>query len=1123
MRRRFLFASALVTLTVAAPTALADREIDSEITSPVATSTAGSGGGADNIVITSNGRVVLSSPGTAVTLDSDNDVTMDGEIEIISDDDGAVGIHVVGGNSGDLNIGGDIVLDSETQPEDEGEDEDEGFSDLDGPTAIGGERIGVLIDGTGAFVGNVIMDASGTITVTGNDSAGIRVLTGVDGDMRLDGAISVVGDNSYGVDLSAGLTGDLAVTSGVSTRGGNSTAVNVAGDVGGGFYLHGTVNATGYRFSRYSNNDVYLATLEDDDMLQSGPAVLVRSNIAGGILFDAPTAENGLSGASAVNFRGEAPAVQILAATGDIVIGEAIQPAVEDNENTEDEDESLPEIPLGYSFVNRGSVTTTSDLNDRSATGIRVGGSDNGAGGLFTATLSEGLLNTGSISATSYADTVTAPSIAIHLDDGAILPVLTNEGVLSSTSNSASGATVFGSAFALVIEDEAVLESLVNSGQILASGRNGGSAYGIIDRSGTLESITNTGRIVVSRTEVSDYLDADGNLVEPEDNDDYELVALDARANTTGTNFRQYWEPVPDDGNDDTTEPTVLDANIFVVGDMLFGSGDDTLTVEAGRITGTVSFGDGQDALVIDGRTVHDEIQRLIDEGIVEEMTQEEIYASLPYVTSAITDSDGNLSIAVDFATLELVDDGALEISDARFGEGSLLLLQVDAEANSLRNIVASGDIVFEAGSRLSVSLSNLVGGGGEFELVRAGNLVIEEDLATLNDSPSPFLYNTAFETDPDNDNVILLTLQRKSASELGLNANQAAAYETAFNTWTDNEALGAALASLTNQDAFLNAYNQLLPEYAASAIQFALASNDSATGALANRLEAVRRSPEESGGLWIQEFGYFADRAGTAFGPGYRGQGIGVAVGFDRPLGMFYAAGINFVGSASEISEVDGVDDPMSALTAQIGTYAGASFSSVNLDLYAGAGYDSFEHNRRVLIGEFDASPSAEWSGYHVTGSGRLSRDFEFGGRYYVRPSLSVDYLRLFEESYTETGGGTGIDLSVGERETTSFNGSAVMAFGAVFDGDDSWWSPHVRLGYRSEFSNDITETEASFVDYDEVFTLRSQQLPGSGFLFGFGVSAGSGYSTFSFDYDADVRDEFIRHTARLVMRLVF
>ena len=79
------------------------------------------------------------------------------------------------------------------------------------------------------------------------------------------------------------------------------------------------------------------------------------------------------------------------------------------------------------------------------------------------------------------------------------------------------------------------------------------------------------------------------------------------------------------------------------------------------------------------------------------------------------------------------------------------------------------------------------------------------------------------------------------------------------------------------------------------------------------------------------------------------------------------------------------------------------------------------------------------------------------------------------------------------------------------------------MRVGFRNEFADSNAETTASFADYDQTFTLRSQSMPGSGAIFGFGIAAGSGYSTFSFDYDADVRDDFIRHTARLVMRMVF
>ena len=205
----------------------------------------GSSGGADNIDITANGRVALTTAATAVTLDSNNDVTIDGAIDVVSDDDGGIGVHVVGGNTGNLTISGPINVGSESDPVDNGEDEDAGFSDLDGPSAIGGNRIGVLVDGTGSFVGDIYMDNSGSLIVRGNDSAGLRVLTSVDGDIRLEGTMSIVGDRSAVIDIRDSVSGDLALSGSITARGEDTSAVSVAGNIGGGFYFNGAVATTG--------------------------------------------------------------------------------------------------------------------------------------------------------------------------------------------------------------------------------------------------------------------------------------------------------------------------------------------------------------------------------------------------------------------------------------------------------------------------------------------------------------------------------------------------------------------------------------------------------------------------------------------------------------------------------------------------------------------------------------------------------------------------------------------------------------------------------------------------------------------------------------------------------------
>jgi len=1060
MRRRFMFASALVSLTVLAPVAYADRDVTDEITDPLATSTAGDGGGADNIVISSTGRVTLTSAVTpAVTLDSDNTIENDGIISVTTDDDGGVGVHIVGGNTGSFTNSGTIQVESENPSEDT-----DGDGDLDGPTAVGGNRIAILVDGSAVFTGDIILATGSSIIVKGNDSSGIRVLTGIDGSLIMNGQISIAGDRSTGVDVRSDISNDISVNTRISTIGWETQALSVTGNVGGGISIGGSLSSTGYQFNSIPTASA-LETLDEDDLRQGGSAFYLSGSVAEGIFIAGPTSDDPNISEANISVRGQAPAVHIQASSdsGNIVLGEVVIAAIPDDPDTTD-DESQPEQFLGYSFVNRGIVASTGELVGVSTNALRIEG---GAG--FTTTLSDGLLNEGNLSATSLSSSSdNATSTTVSLGSNVIIPVWTNAGDIRSTSFGEGGL-----AQGISIEAGASLSSLNNESLIFVQGLVGGQSIAVIDRSGTLNSVQNSGVISALSTVPEGSTDAAGST-----------IALDLSYTSNDTTVHQYRRA------DDES-----DASIAIVGDVMFGSGNDQLVIESGGLTGAISFGDGSDQLLLSGGGT---------------------------VSGQLSDSDGDLSIQVDGSTLELASGPTSNIREARFGDGSRLIFQIDHEAGIAANISASETVTFESGSRISTSLTNLIGDGATYVILSANSLVIEETIEALEDTVAPYLYETSIDFDPNDSNSLILTMRRRTADELSMNTNQGQAYAAAYAGWQSNAELGSAIAGLTTESEFFNAYNQLLPEYAASAIQFALASNDSAVGALSTRLEAVRRSPENSAGLWVQEFSYFADRAGSSSAPGYRGQGMGLAVGVDRPFGPFYAAGVNFIGSASEISEADGLDDPMSAISGQVGLYAGAELAGLNLDLYSGAGIDSFEHNRRVLIGTFEATPTSEWTGYHFAASARLGRDFQ-AGRYYFRPSVSVDYLSLFESAYTENGGGDGIDLVIDDRESTNFSTTALLTLGARFENRNSWWAPHARLGFRNELGGSEVETLARFDGYDETFTLRSQQLPGTGFIFGFGIGAGSGYSTFSFDYDADIRDDFIRHTARIVMRMVF
>jgi outer membrane autotransporter protein len=195
-----------------------------------------------------------------------------------------------------------------------------------------------------------------------------------------------------------------------------------------------------------------------------------------------------------------------------------------------------------------------------------------------------------------------------------------------------------------------------------------------------------------------------------------------------------------------------------------------------------------------------------------------------------------------------------------------------------------------------------------------------------------------------------------------------------------------------------------------------------------------------------------------------------------------------------------------------------------VNIDFYGGGGVDRFDSRRIVRLGDFGRSSAAEWTGYHAAASLRASTDLNPEGRFFVRPALSVDYLTLEEEGYTETGGGTGVDLQVEDRSSDIFASTASLAVGGTFNKNGRvWWSPRLRAGYRVEHSGDPGLTSARFVGGQDFFELTAGELPDSGGVFGFTFAAGSRYSSFALDYDADLRDGFTRHVARVAFRFLF
>jgi len=201
------------------------------------------------------------------------------------------------------------------------------------------------------------------------------------------------------------------------------------------------------------------------------------------------------------------------------------------------------------------------------------------------------------------------------------------------------------------------------------------------------------------------------------------------------------------------------------------------------------------------------------------------------------------------------------------------------------------------------------------------------------------------------------------------------------------------------------------------------------------------------------------------------------------------------------------------------------------NVDLYGGGGFNQFDQDRLVSIGDFVGTAQGDWEGVHANATARAGYEVALGEKYWIRPSVSLDYLYLNENGRTETGA-DGVRLRVDGRNSDTAAATALLDVGAKFQGKRTWIRPSLRVGYRNEFINDPLETAFRFQGLDdgdgnlfdsELARLRAFAFPDEGLLLGFTLAAGSEFSSIGFDLDSDIRDGFIRHTGRIVIRLLF
>ncbi|MCG6119379.1 MAG: autotransporter domain-containing protein [Blastomonas sp.] len=1003
--------------------AFAQTSVTTARTTPIATSTANNGV-ADSIRITSTGSIKPAS-GVAVTIDSNHNVTNEGTIQTTGVSNSA-GIVAVAGTSSTITNAGTITLDENYTPTDADSD-----GDIDGPFAQGQNRFGIRT--LGALTGSVVN--SGTITIEGNTSAGISLEGPLTGSLINSGAITVLGDNSSGIRAGA-VSGNVALTGTITAQGANATGVSLTGPIGGALSVQGSISATGYRSTTPPAD---ASKLDADDLLQGGPALRIAGSVAGGILFDAPPAntnpddkdedkdgiDDDKEGTASVTSFGSAAAVQIGSASEAITIGAVAGSAAQ-----------------GNGLVIKGRIQGSGVYKDVAANGLVIGGLGQAT------TITGGVLNAGTVAAQSNSGNATA----IRIGSLASVPALRNTGSIEA----AGGSVAANQVRALVIDAGGTLSNVTNGGKIAANAGGDGSAAAIVDLSGSLGTIANTGTISAVAAKP-----AAGRA-----------TAIDLAANTTGATIRQSAATA-------TGRPSII-------GDIRLGSGNDLVEVTAGTVTGAMQFGAGNNRLTASGESVltgdatfgsgADTVRLSGKSALVGRLDM-----GGGSDTLAISDTArfrgtiagaSQTAVTVSGGSLSITSPGTVALGSLAVSDKGLIGVTIDGQAGTFTRIDVAGAASFAEGSRLGVTLVNVSQSEGTYQILRAGSLTGSANIAASS-IDLPFLFKSTV-AGSDSAGTVSVDIKRKTATELSLSGSQARAYDAVFEALDSDAAVARSFLSISDAEQAGAAVQQMLPDHAGGA--FATVTQGSRATARFLTDTAAPYSDQGDWGFWLQQtvWGSAKDRLETA---SFDTSGWGASGGAEIKAGGIGKFGVSLAYLNGKNEDND-LANEMRSNQYELAAHWRGDWGPLRAFMRGSVAQIDFEGTRRFAFVNgadlVERISRGEWSGQLYSASAGLGYEAKIG-RFALRPSASIDYYRLDEDGYAETGGGDAFNLTVDKRKSDEIavNGTLVAGYDlGSLAADEVWLRVELEGGRRQIIGGSLGTTTARFKG-GEAFTL--------------------------------------------------
>jgi outer membrane autotransporter protein len=560
------------------------------------------------------------------------------------------------------------------------------------------------------------------------------------------------------------------------------------------------------------------------------------------------------------------------------------------------------------------------------------------------------------------------------------------------------------------------------------------------------------------------------------------------------------------------------------------GGGDDTIVLGDGSVTnGDIDLGTGSDTLSLEGTPV-------INGDIIDEMSSVSLSfnnngsfdGSLPGVT-AVKNGEGTFTLSMlnQMDYLE-VNKGTLQLNnDYIFHENGKFQATVSGDGSY-------GQFLVNGTTSLNGQLKVVRGNGAyldgtTYEVLSAVNGIEKDTTFSAIELPEdkPLL---KFQLN-QSENTVQVETDVKSFTTVARSSNEMAVAKHWDNILpTVNGDLNFALGdiqTLSSGEEFASAlyglspaaYNNFTLASITSMQQYTYALNSrmsnlhfsefsdptrnlqnepvmlAANGALPQGL-FIRDGYDYRYGIFVRGFGQHGAQDSTDDNYGYDFTLNGIIVGFDHKFSNHYVGGAS-VGLANNDLAADRDSSTGEIDSTLYSVYGSYLLNKGYIDAVLSYGKNSYDTQRHVIIGATTTDVTSTHDG-DLLSLGLSGGAYYSLGNWWLRPYVSLQYTRLDEDGFTESGDGS--SLNVAARTTNALISQLGTTFLRDYKVKGGHITPELNIAWNHDFDIDDHLINASYVGApDASFSIEGQKVEENGIMLGAGFSyeTSSGYIT--------------------------